>query len=168
MSPEEKMAYVLGLAREAMDKGELPIAAAVYLEDERITSAYTTERADKRWLIHAELKALLEADSKQLPYPTRAKLELYTNLEPCLMCLGAAMSSFVGKVYYALEAPEDGAVELVRGEFEKRKVSGLPVYHFPEVTGGVLREQSIGLFREFVERNQGKPGLDFAKSLAAL
>ena len=151
-----------------MDNGELPIAAAIYLGDELVTSAFSTERADKRWLIHAELKALLDADMKQLLYKTRSQLELYTNLEPCLMCLGAAMSSFINKVYYALEAPEDGAVDLVRGEFEKRKVTGLPVYHFPEVTGGLLREQSIALFREFVERNEGKPGTDFARSLAEL
>jgi len=105
---------------------------------------------------------------KKLPYKTRAQLELYTNLEPCLMCLGAAMSSFISKVYFALEAPEDGAVDLVRGEFEKRKVTGLPVYHFPEVTGGLMREQSIKLFQDFVERNQRKPGVKFAESLAVL
>jgi len=58
VTPDEKMKYVIGLAERAMDNGELPIAAAVYNGDELVSSAYTTERADGRWLIHAELKAL--------------------------------------------------------------------------------------------------------------
>ena len=158
----------MGLAKEAIDHGELPIAAAVYHGDELISAAYTTERTDGRWLVHAEQKALMEADKKKLPLAVREKLELYTTLEPCLMCLGTAMSSFVGKVYYALEAPEDGAVSLVRKEFEKRQVAGLPSYHFPEVTKGLMREHSIQLFQAFVQQNEGKPGVAFAKSLASL
>jgi len=155
-----------------MDSGELPIAAAVYNGEELISSAYTTERADGIFLVHAEQKALMDADMKKLPFDVRFKLELYTNLEPCLMCLGMAMSSFVSKVYYALEAPEDGAVDFVRNEYESRKVSGLDAYRFPETNAGLLREQSIQLFREYVEQNQVKPeyaGLvAFAKTLAAL
>jgi len=168
MTHEEKMESVIALARIAIDNGEFPIAAAVYHGDELISSAYTTERADGRWLVHAELKALLDADMEKLPFGILKELELYTNLEPCLMCLGAAMSIFISKVFYSLEAPEDGAVELIRNDYEKRKVTGLPAYHFPEVTGGLLREQSIQLFGEYVERNEGKPGVDFAKSLASL
>lgn len=168
MITNDKMGFVIELAKRAMDNGEFPIAAAVYHDDELISSAYTTERADGRWLVHAEQKALLDADMKKLPFDIRLKLELYTNLEPCLMCLGMSISSFVSKIYYALEAPEDGAVEFVRKEYEGRKITGLPVWHFPEVTGGLLREQSIQLFQEFVERNEGKPGVDFARSLAEL
>jgi len=168
MTPNEKMEFVITLAKSAMDNGEFPIAAAVYHSDELISSAYTTERADKRFLVHAEQKALMDADMKRLPFDVRFKLELYTNLEPCLMCLGIAISSFIGKIYYALEAPEDGAVEFVRKEYDGRKVTGLDAWHFPEVIGGLLREQSIQLFREYVKRNEGNPGVDFARSLAVL
>ena len=168
MTRDEKMEFVLALAKKAMDNGEFPIAAAVYLGDELISSAYTTETADGRFLVHAEQKALMDADMKRLPVKTRVQLELYTNLEPCLMCIGTAISSFVGKVYYAVEAPDDGAVEFVRREYENRLVSSSNPWYFPEVTGGLLRERSIRLFREFVERNEGKPGIDFARSVAAL
>jgi len=168
MTPNEKMQFVINLAKEAMEGGELPIAAAIYHGNELISSAYTSERADGRWLVHAEQKALMDADAKKLSLEIRSKLELYTNLEPCLMCLGMAMSSFIGKIYYALEAPEDGAIELVRAELEKRKVSGLSAYSFPKITKGLLRNQSIQLFREFAEQNKGKPGTNFALSLATL
>ena len=169
MTPNEKMAYVIDLAKEAMDNGELPIAAAVYHGDELISSAYTTERTDGRFLVHAEQKALMNADMQKLPFEVRFKLELYTNLEPCLMCIGMAISSFIGKVYYALEAPEDGAVDFVRKEYAHRPPG---MWHFPEVTAGLLRGQSIQLFRGYVERYQEDPGsaglIHFAKTLAEL
>jgi len=168
MTPNEKMEFVITQAKYAMECGELPIAAAIYHKNELISCAYTTECRDGRWLVHAEQKALMEADMKKFPHHIRSQLELYTNLEPCLMCLGMAISSFIGEVYYAVEAPDDGAVEFVQEKYEKHTVSGLPKWQFPKTTGGLLREQSIQLFREFVERNEGKPGVDFARTIAEL
>lgn len=168
MTPNDKMKFVIELAKKAIDSGELPIAAAVYHGGELISWAHTTECADGRFLVHAEQKALMDADMKKLPIKIRSQLELYTNLEPCLMCLGMALSSFIGKIYYALEAPEDGAVEFVRKEYEGRKITGLPAWRFPEISGGLLREESIQLFCEFVERNEERPGIGFARSLADL
>ncbi|MCL2168776.1 MAG: nucleoside deaminase [Defluviitaleaceae bacterium] len=170
MTPNEKMAFVIGLAKEALSKGELPIAAAVYHGDELVSSAYTTEREDGRFLVHAEQKALYDADMQKLPYLVRTKLELYTNLEPCLMCLGMAISSFVGKIYYSLEAPEDGATDVVKMAFEKRPSE---IWCFPKVNAGLFREESIRLFGEYVERNQGNTEysaglIKFAKTLTDL
>ena len=169
MTPNEKMGFVIELAKKAMDNGEFPISAAIYHDDELIASAYTTENADGRFLVHAEQKALMDADMKKLPIKTRRELELYTNLEPCLMCLGTAISSFIGKIYYAVEALDDGSVELVGNEYARRKDAGTPSqFPFPEVHLGLFRDQSIQLFREFVERNEGKPGVEYAKTIANL
>jgi tRNA(adenine34) deaminase len=169
LTANDKMAFVIELAKKALDSNECPIAAAVYHDDELISFAYTTERTDGRFLVHAEQKALMDADMKKLPFIVRFQLELYTNLEPCLMCLGATISSFVGKIYYALEAPEDGAIDFVSREYKGRPPG---IWHFPELSAGLIREQSIQLFREYVEKHQGNPeytGLvSFAKTLAEL
>ena len=168
MTSNEKMEFVIELAKRALRNGELPIAAAIYHGDELISSAYTTECTDGRFLVHAEQKVLMDMDMKKLPINVRSELELYTNLEPCLMCIGMVLSSFVGKVYYALEAPEDGAVDFVHKEYEERKITGLSAWQFPEVSVGLLRTESIQLFREFVNRDEGRPGVVYAKSLANL
>jgi len=131
-SPICKMEFVINLAREALANGELPIAAAVFHGEKLISSAYTTERADKRWLVHAEQKALMDADTKMLSLKTRTELELYTNLEPCLMCLGMAISSFIGTINFSLEAPDDGAIdfyEVVFGGTNKKvmRLSEMPI-----------------------------------------
>ena len=36
MTPEEKMEFVIGLGRKALENGELPIAAAIYNGDELV------------------------------------------------------------------------------------------------------------------------------------
>jgi len=111
---ERHMRHTLSLAAEALELGELPIAAIVVLDDRIIGSATTAEQREQRLLVHAELAALEQADRLGLSLAERRKARLFTNLEPCLMCLGAAMSFFLGEIHYALESPADGAVDLVR------------------------------------------------------
>ena len=89
------MREALAVAQQGLDKGELPIGAVVVLNDQIIASAHTMERGEKRFLVHADLLALEAADRLQ-PFPgNRRDARLYVNLEPCLMCLGAAMSFFL-------------------------------------------------------------------------
>lgn len=107
----EKMKLVIDLAEQALEKNELPIACIIFHKDTIITQSHTSESEDKRLLVHAEIKALLELDRKGISAKEKMQMELFTNLEPCMMCLGAAISSFVGKIYYSLDAPSDGAAK---------------------------------------------------------
>ena len=163
---ERYMRRTLALAESALELGELPIAALVVLDDRVLASATTREKREGRLLVHAELLAL-EAADKLSPFHGRLReTKLYTNLEPCLMCLGAAMSFFLGEIVYALESLTDGAVALVRGW--KRDEEGFAEYHLPTVTGGVLRQESIRLFQRYVDTQPPGPLRDWAESLAAM
>src|SRR5689334_2753191 len=111
---EQFMREALRMASLGLERGELPIGAVVVLDGRVIAAAHTTEAAERRLLVHAELLALEAADRLQ-PFPGRRRdAQLFVTLEPCLMCLGAAMSFFLGAIHYALESPGDGAVALVR------------------------------------------------------
>jgi tRNA(adenine34) deaminase len=121
-SPTHFMQEALKVATEGLEKGELPIGAVVVLDGQVIARAHTAERAEQRMLVHAELLALLEADMLLGRSSQRAHVMLFTNLEPCLMCMGAAMSFFLGQIYYALEAPRDGAVALAHQWQRKKKI----------------------------------------------
>lgn len=165
-TPEHYMRQVLDLAAEALRLGELPIAAIVVLDGRIIARGTTSERREKRFLGHAELVALEEADRLHLSYEERRRTELFTNLEPCLMCMGAAMSFFLGGIQYALESPGDGAVELVKAWV--RREQDIPAYQLPEVRGGLLREESIALFAEYVRTHPPGPMRAWAQTLADL
>ena len=160
------MRQTLALAAEALEQGELPIAALVVLDDRIMARATASEQREKRFLGHAELVALEEADKQQLTFDERGRARLFTNLEPCLMCMGAAMSFFLGEIVYGLESPGDGAVELVRGW--TRKEEDIPGYQIPRITGGLVRMESIRLFKEYVARHEPGPMRDWAETLTRL
>jgi tRNA(adenine34) deaminase len=165
-TPEQVMRQALALAAEALEQGEFPIAAIVVLDDEIIAQATASEQRERRFLGHAELVALEEADKLQLSFDERSRARLVTNLEPCLMCMGAAMSFFLGEIIYGLESPGDGAVELVRGW--ARKEEDIPGYQIPKIRGGLLREESIRLFEQYVARREPGPMRDWAETLTRL
>lgn len=146
MQETEKMNITLDLAEEALAKGEMPIAACVFFEDRVVASAHTSEKADGRLLVHAELKALLEADKLNYGVGDRKILQLYTTLEPCLMCYGAAMSFYLGGICYSLKAPEDGALSLVN--FENINSDYLE-FQKPAMSGGYCNERSRDLFKKY-------------------
>jgi tRNA(Arg) A34 adenosine deaminase TadA len=106
------MQQALALACAVLEVGELPIAAVIELDGEIVASGATSERADGCFLVHAELKALQNFDRLGLSMAQRRQARLHTTLEPCLMCMGAAMSAFIGSVRFALASPADGAVGL--------------------------------------------------------
>ena len=160
------MRHTLSLAADALELGELPIAAIVVLDDRIIGSATTAEQREQRLLVHAELAALEQADRLGLSLAERRSARLFTNLEPCLMCLGAAMSFFLGEIHYALESPADGAVDLVRTWV--RAQDDMPQYRLPKVESGLLREESIRLFEQYALLHPPGPMRDWAQTLAQL
>ena len=165
MNIEEKMKKTIELAEEALNNGEIPIAAIVYLGDEIISKSFTSEKKDKRYLVHAELKALIEADLKKFSMKERREMQLFSTLEPCMMCLGAAMSFCVGEIYYSLEAPCDGAVSLAKQKWDKDSKE-YPGYKLPTIYSGILRNESKQLFIKYKYINENVPM--FVKHLSSL
>jgi tRNA(adenine34) deaminase len=163
---EHFMRAALAIAREGLEKGELPIGSVVVLNDQIIAAAHTMERTEGRLLVHADLLALESAD-KMKPFPgCRRDTKLFVTGEPCLMCMGAAMSFQVGEVYYGVEMPSDGATALVRQW--QRNEEDFPNYRVPAIIGGVLRNEAIALFREYVARYPGGAMWEWARTIAAL
>lgn len=86
MNTHDKMQCAIDLAQKALDQGELPIGAVIFLGDEIIAAHCTSEKKDKRFLVHAEIKALMEADAKGYSFQQRKQMQLFVTLEPCMMC----------------------------------------------------------------------------------
>ena len=150
MNEIEKMNLTIDLAEEALTKGEMPISACVFYEDEVVAKAHTSEKSDRRLLVHAELKAMLEADTLKYNVADRKKLQLFTTLEPCLMCYGAAMSFFLGEIYYSLKAPDDGVLSLDLVNFENFSSRYLQ-FQKPSVSRGYCTERSKALFKKYMD-----------------
>ncbi|WP_222105948.1 nucleoside deaminase [Catellatospora sichuanensis] len=149
MTPEEMMDAALAVAEDGLAAGELPIGAVVLLGDEIVGRAYTQERALRRRIVHADLLAMDAAD-RVLGWRKREHpLRLAVTLEPCVMCLGAAMTLGVTEIVYALESPGDGAAVL--GTW-RPETGDLPGYAVPVLVGGVRRAEARELFRRYCDQ----------------
>ncbi|HWJ64150.1 MAG TPA: deaminase [Acidimicrobiales bacterium] len=144
---ERGMAEALAVAAAGLDVGELPVGAVVVAGGLVVGRAHTQERGQRRLLVHAELLALDEAD--RTPGWDRSTATLFTTVEPCLMCLGAAATAMVGRIVFALAADSDGAARLA-AEWSERRAEGLSHVRVPTVVGGVGRSEAVALFERFV------------------
>jgi tRNA(adenine34) deaminase len=166
-SDERWMREALTVAAEGLDAGELPIGAIVVLGNDIVARAFTQERKQARLLVHADLLALGAADQEL--GARRREACLFVNLEPCLMCLGAAMTAMVGTVVFGLESPSDGAAEFARRWDADRERDAFHEYRMPEIRGGVLRSKTLDLFDEFLRRGSGGGGVvAWAREIAGL
>ncbi|UCC16422.1 MAG: nucleoside deaminase [Dehalococcoidales bacterium] len=167
MDNEEKMRITIDEARKSLVNKEFPVGAVIFLGDEIIGRAHSSGESKLELLPHAEIAALFEADKLHHLPPERKKMQLFTTLEPCMMCLGAAMSFYIGEIYYALEAPIDGAVDFaVRFWRENRKE--IPSYTLPAIHSGLMRSESQDLLREYINVVPNGPLVEFCKTLIAL
>jgi tRNA(adenine34) deaminase len=146
MTPDDMVAAALTVAEAGLAAGEQPIGAVVVLGDEIVGRAFTQEHTRGRRLVHADLLAMIEADEVLGLGPRSHPLRLAVSLEPCVMCLGAAMALGVREVYYALESPSDGGAEIAA---RWRPSPDMAWFDAPVMTGGIRREESRELFRQY-------------------
>ncbi|HWS34327.1 MAG TPA: deaminase [Actinoplanes sp.] len=166
MNAEELVGLALRVSEVGMRAGELPVGAVVLLGDEVIGRAYTQERAQGRRLVHADLLAMEQADRHLGWRPRDRPLTLAITLEPCLMCLGAAMVLGVSRIVYGLEAPGDGAAGIPAVWQPARQ--DMPFSRIPAMTGGFRRRECRDQFRRFAETTTNPALRRYAASMAAL
>jgi tRNA(Arg) A34 adenosine deaminase TadA len=105
---------VFSLMWEAYLAGTIPVGAVIVDEAGEIISRGRNRIFDdtrdghlgRSRLAHAELNALVALTSER----TYEGLTLYTALEPCHLCLSAAISVRIGSLRYAAPDPYGGAV----------------------------------------------------------
>ncbi|MFF5235234.1 deaminase [Dactylosporangium sp. NPDC000521] len=165
MTPEEIVGAAIEAAAAGLKVGELPIGAVVLAGDDVVGWAYTRERGHGRRLVHAGLLAMMEADERlgwsEHPEPLR----LGVNLEPCVMCLGAAMALGVREVFFGVESPADGAAGVAASW---RPSAGTRWHQAPAVHGGIRRAESREQFRRYTAAAPDSPLRDWARTIADL
>ena len=166
ITPEEVVALALDVAERGLAAGEMPVGAVVLSGDLVLGSAFTQERALGRRIVHADLLAMQQADLT-LGFTRPAEpLTLAVNLEPCLMCVGAAITHGVQRVYYALESPNDGGVGLLSAWNPSIEQ---PFFSKPtDIRAGLYRARSQDLFHRYAA-GDGPAGMRrWAADLAGL
>src|SRR5215475_8294668 len=104
------MAAALEEAARARDAGEVPIGAVVAVNGEIIGRGYNQPISSGDPTAHAEIVALRAAartlGNYRLPGAT-----LCVTIEPCLMCVGAAVHARIATLVYGAPEPKSGALD---------------------------------------------------------
>jgi tRNA(adenine34) deaminase len=145
------MRIALDLAQAAAQAGEAPIGAVVIdpASGEVVAAAHNAPIALHDPTAHAEIRALRMAGEAVGNYRLTG-LWLYVTLEPCAMCAGAISHARIGRVIYGADDPKGGAVAHGPRFFAQ------PTCHWrPDVTNGVLAEESSAMLRGFFRARRG-------------
>lgn len=124
------MVSALKCAKKALTEGEVPIGAVVVLNGKVIARGHNRRTKRQIATAHAEIEAIEKA-CKKLKSWRIPECDLYVTLEPCPMCMGAALNARIKKIYYG--APEDKGRSLT-GELANANL----LNHTVEVEGGVM------------------------------
>jgi tRNA(adenine34) deaminase len=166
-------------ARRGMADGEAPIGCVIALPMKTqpgrariVARGYNRTNALQRSVAHAEMIAFENASisqsaadsngakrTKRIPLPPDAEeIILVSSLEPCVMCLSAAMEAGVTHVLYALKAPADAGKPRVTPPKS-------PEAENPMVEGGILARESRRLFEKWLEANAETEQADYVRQL---
>lgn len=143
MDMEKYMREALELAREAADKGEVPVGCVVFTASGEIIGRGRNRREEAPdATAHAEVEAIRQACAA-LGTWNLSGCGIAVTLEPCPMCAGAIINSRLSPVIYGAKEPNSGSVGSVINLFEER------YGHRPAVYGGVLAEDCAALLAGF-------------------
>jgi tRNA(adenine34) deaminase len=137
------MDMALRAALEAGRAGDVPIGAVVVHEGEIVAIAANRREQDQDPTAHAEILALQEA-GRRLGSWRLTDCTLFVTLEPCPMCMGAAINARLSRLVFACRDQKAGAaVTLFQLGNDPR------LNHRLIVTEGVRRHQASALLTGF-------------------
>ena len=115
----------IDLARQARAAGNHPFGALLVLDGNVVLTALNTVGTDHDPTAHAESNLVAEAIRHLAPDQIRRSV-LYTNCEPCAMCVGKMYWAGIRSLVYALPAEElalrpDGACSEVKTELHANR-----------------------------------------------
>ncbi len=146
------MALALDEARRGGASGEVPVGAVVVRAGSLLGQAHNRPIGLVDPTAHAEVLALRAAATAAGEYRLPGAT-LYVTLEPCAMCLGAALHARIERVVYGARDPKGGACGSV---VDLSAVGGLN--HRIAVRSGVLDEAAARLLREFFAARRRERG----------
>lgn len=132
------MKQALREAREAYDKGEIPVGAIVVCNNQIIARGHNQTEQLNDVTAHAEMIAITAA-ANYLQAKYLKDCTLYVTLEPCVMCAGALYWAQLKRVVFAAHDEKRGFSKLEQ-----------PVLHpKTELDFGVMEAESKALLKAF-------------------
>ena len=145
------MKEALQEATKGFDEGEVPVGAVIVDPAGAIVArAHNQPISLNDPCAHAEILALRQAGTFCRNYRIEGAT-LVVTVEPCLMCIGAAMHARVARLVFGALDPKWGAAGSLYNVPEDLRLN-----HRIEVISGVLAEECLKLLQNFFRMRREK------------
>jgi tRNA(adenine34) deaminase len=148
------MEQALVLARRAEAGGEVPVGAVVVKGRDLLGAGWNSSIVLNDPSAHAEIVALREAGRTLCNYRMPGCV-MYVTLEPCAMCVSAAIHARLERIVFGAADPKTGALG---GAYSLPDVHA----HNHEIAwqGGLLADQAAAMLRAFFRSRRGAGSRD--------
>ena len=142
------MTRALELARQARDRGEVPVGAIVVHDGAVIGEGFNQPISLADPSAHAEMQAIRMA-ARRLDNYRLLDATVYVTLEPCAMCAGAMVHARIKRLVYGAADPKTGATGSVFNLVQTERLN-----HRLEVEGGVMKKECGELLKDFFRKRR--------------
>lgn len=143
MQDEYFMRAALEEAKKAFAEDEVPIGAVAVLDGSIIAAEHNRKEQWNDPLAHAEMLVLSQT-AERLERWRLTGVTLYVTIEPCLMCMGAAIHSRIDKIVFGARDPKFGGARSLYQLGEDPRMN-----HRLEIVEGIMAEEAAALMKEF-------------------
>jgi len=149
------MRLALQEAKLAYNANDFPVGAVLVINDKLIGKSRNYSHTKNNWASHAESllikrhankikKAFNDCEKKGVV----PKIELYTTLDPCLMCLGTSVVNRITRIIIGSKDPAGGAAHL-----DPKNISDFYIKKWPKVEFGLYEKESFKLVYNQVKKH---------------
>ena len=139
---EKYMKEAIEQAKKAYQIDEVQIGTVIVKDNKIISKAYNKKEKTKLVTQHAEIIAIEKA-CKKLKTWHLDDCELYTTLEPCLMCSGAIIQSRIKKIYCSVKNDNN--------DFQKIVIEN---NYKTNIEYGLYEKESLDLIQSFFNKKR--------------
>ena len=144
------MKEALKEAQKAYEADEVPIGAVAVYKNQIIGRGHNRTEHLHDPTAHAEIIAITAA-ANALGSWRLENVDIYTTVEPCIMCAGALVLARVKRIIFGARDEKFGGCGSVFNIVNEQKLN-----HQIEVVEGLLKEQAVSLMKRFFEKKREK------------
>ena len=150
MNNEFFMREALKEAQKAFEADEVPVGTVAVYKNQIIGRGHNRTEQLQDPTAHAEIIAITAA-ANALGSWRLEDVDVYTTIEPCIMCAGALVLARVRKVIFGARDEKFGGCGSVFNIVREKKLN-----HQLEVSEGVMAEHAAALMKEFFAKQRKK------------